>query len=46
MAVPEANAFLLGGLICGVVGLTYGGRALRRKSSRVEGCESRARTLP
>jgi hypothetical protein len=31
--VPEASAFLFGGLICGVVGLAYGGRSLWRKAS-------------
>ena len=35
-AVPEASAVMLGGLICGVVGLAYGGRSmLRRKSPGV-----------
>jgi hypothetical protein len=30
--VPEAGAFWLGAVVCGVVGFGYGGRALRRKS--------------
>jgi hypothetical protein len=30
--VPEAGAFWLGSVIWGVVGLTYGGRSLWRKS--------------
>ena len=30
--VPEASAFLFGGLVCSVVGLSYYGRRLRRKN--------------
>jgi hypothetical protein len=32
-AVPEASPFLFGAMICGVVGLAYGGRSLWRKFS-------------
>jgi hypothetical protein len=39
-AVPEANAFLMGGLICGVVGLAYGGQKLRRRRSSEQGAWS------
>ena len=33
-AVPEASSFLFGGLICGVVGLNYYSRRLRRKTEK------------